>query len=359
VIDKNSIREIKEKHYSFCKKHLLENIFKTIRKITDKADKARMTRLFEREFYSLIVSKPVDVELERRLVREISSIKGTYPHLTAKGYTQQRNKINITGTFKEVIEKLFLTNYDLFGNKDDCKKYKSPNFTDFTWNSYIFTQLVGITVCPYCNSEFIFTQLEEKKEKEKICGTYIPRITIRPQLDHYISKDKHPLLASSIFNLVPCCKTCNSSLKHNLELNNEDFLNPLEGDIYDNFSFSILNNENVEEDHYSTLTGRNNNFKLTIKPKILSDEEKVEKKYKEAKNTIEFFRIIDRYDPYKNYIEYLISRELLYSKTYNKNLEEAFPKLFNPGEINVIKKNTSNRNNNDFIFSKILNDLLS
>ncbi|MCJ1806936.1 hypothetical protein MRP92_08445 [Flavobacterium covae] len=36
-------------------------------------------------------------------------------------------------------------------------------------------------------------------------------------LDHVIGKDKHPYLSLSIFNLVPCCSSCNSKFKHTKE----------------------------------------------------------------------------------------------------------------------------------------------
>lgn len=77
-----------------------------------------------------------------------------------------------------------------------------------------------------------------------------------------------------------------------------------------------------------------------------------------AENTINIMRIKERYEPYKKYIQYRIVREQLYSKIYARELETNYPNLFDKGEIKRIK-NYETINYTDFIFSKIIQDLLA
>ena len=205
IISPTIIKEIQNQHYIFCKAHLEKNIHITIQAIDDENLKAEMTNIFDGKLEDLLCSIPVDMELANVIITKMLKIPGRFNHLTEKGSQKEKCGIPQKGSFKEVIENLFLTNYNLLSNKDETTVLKSTLFGDYFWNSYVYTEKLGINVCPYCNSEFIFTQLEENKgEMVDVAGTRIPRITIRPQLDHFISKKSYPILASSIFNLVPC-----------------------------------------------------------------------------------------------------------------------------------------------------------
>ncbi len=53
---------------------------------------------------------------------------------------------------------------------------------------------LGIRTCPYCNRGFIGVT------KGRLLGV---------QLDHFYNRHKFPLLAVSLYNLVPCCGVCN------------------------------------------------------------------------------------------------------------------------------------------------------
>ncbi|MGL9771494.1 hypothetical protein [Enterococcus sp. DIV0996a] len=350
----NNVTEIEVKHYAFCKEYLLPNILKIISQIEDKNLREQVTQIFgEQNFKQLICSQPVNIKLADKIDRLIGKVEGEYNFLTPKGYPSKKGNQIKRGKFKEVIRQIFLSAYELFSNKDDTTRYESEKYGIYKWNSYEYVQRCGIYVCPYCNSEFIYTQLENKNSNiRKIGNIKLPRITIRPQLDHFIAKEKKPLLAVSIFNLVPSCKTCNTSIKHAIELDNENFMNPLYEDIYSYISFSNINSP--REDHYSNMTGRSKYFDLNIVKKNKNFEDEL---FIKAKNTVDIFRIKERYEPYTEYIQYIISRELLYTKLYSNSIENAYPNLFSKGEIEKIKV-TEHLNYNDFIFSKIVQDLL-
>ncbi|AYJ44657.1 hypothetical protein D8N35_06035 [Enterococcus casseliflavus] len=342
--------EIEIKHFNFCTYYLKENIDKTILDIPVCESRELVRNVFcESNFKKLICSNPPNIDLADHISQVISDVDGEFVYLTPKG----KKKTDKHGSLKDVIEQMFLDAYGLFTNKDDLTNYSCDIYKEYKWNSYEYVKKIGLLVCPYCNSEFIFTQLEEKEDSKKIGNIVIPRITIRPHLDHFISKDKKPLLAISIFNLVPCCQTCNVSIKHNIELNNQLFMNPLNENAYSKVTFSNI--RSIDSDHYSNMTGKSTNFELNLKKR---NEGIIDSDFERACNTIEFFRIIERYEPYKSYIQYVISREIMYSKFYSESLENAYPNLFSDGEIDRINVSKDIKYT-DFIFSKIVDDLLN
>ena len=64
----------------------------------------------------------------------------------------------------------------------------------------IIVEKLDLSVCPYCNRSYLNTLRNYK--------TF--------QIDHFYPKTKYPVLAVSIYNLVPCCYACNSRKRENL-----------------------------------------------------------------------------------------------------------------------------------------------
>ena len=56
---------------------------------------------------------------------------------------------------------------------------------------------INLKACPYCNRNFIFNF----KRSDSLQAT--------AQLDHFYPKKEYPYLAISLYNLIPCCSTCN------------------------------------------------------------------------------------------------------------------------------------------------------
>ncbi len=84
-----------------------------------------------------------------------------------------------------------------------------------------FVQELDITVCPYCNREYIFKFEDTKKNKPRVISTF----------DHYYSKSTYPFLSISFFNLIPCCHICNSKFKHKENFYEKVHLHPYEDDF--------------------------------------------------------------------------------------------------------------------------------
>lgn len=91
---------------------------------------------------------------------------------------------------KEELKKVF--DYDGFIVRKKERAYKIS-----------YTQ--GSNTCTYCNRLYNFTIIADTPNGQR-------RIA-RPQLDHWLDKASHPLLSLNIYNLIPSCPICNSSVK--------------------------------------------------------------------------------------------------------------------------------------------------
>ena len=71
--------------------------------------------------------------------------------------------------------------------------------TEKTYNAYDFLKNLNISVCPYCEDEYIDVIINND-------GANIIRTA---ELDHFFPKSEYPLLAMSYYNLIPSGKNCN------------------------------------------------------------------------------------------------------------------------------------------------------
>lgn len=110
----------------------------------------------------------------------------------------------------------------------DYKKYRSSKFC------FDFLQEVtfGPIYCPYCG------QSEIKFVKVKIGAKNVSRKALL-DLDHFFSKVENPYLAISLFNLIPCCGTCNSRFKGTKEFTLTTHIHPYVESFDDYFIFSL------------------------------------------------------------------------------------------------------------------------
>lgn len=105
----------------------------------------------------------------------------------------------------------------------------SPNRYDLDGKKqrlgYWLVNQLGITVCPYCNHNYIFTRDPENEKG-------------RANLNHYYPKSENPYLALSFYNLIPCCKVCNSNgIKGTQKIG----VNPYEGGFENSYLFIVKN----------------------------------------------------------------------------------------------------------------------
>lgn len=111
------------------------------------------------------------------------------------------------------------------GKKDEFCGYIKSQYRDIYRKfsnrevSYEILKVMNVNVCPYCNRQYTFTVRNK-----------ISRNKIRAEFDHFFPKSEYPLLAVSVYNLVPSCSLCN---KGKSKTNPEDFLYPYEESFED------------------------------------------------------------------------------------------------------------------------------
>lgn len=92
--------------------------------------------------------------------------------------------------------------------------YKRFTVKSSKWNAYSLCKKSKARICPYCNHAYAFTVQSDNGD-------------FRPTLDHFFYKDEYPHLALTLYNLIPSCSTCNSSLKGQADFYKQPHLNPL------------------------------------------------------------------------------------------------------------------------------------
>ncbi|MEG0237121.1 MAG: hypothetical protein RR523_12950 [Cetobacterium sp.] len=186
--------------------------------------------------------------------------------------------------------------------------YKKFSGSKSGWGAYAFLEKLDITVCPYCNENYIYRILNKKKSPEK------PDITIRADLDHFYSKNKFGLFALSLYNLVPSCKTCNSSIKGSVNFK-EDIraINPYAEamDEYVTFRREPNNIDNAVD----ILLGYSKEFEFKSESKSIIDGDR-------AEYMLDFFGVIERYNhQHKEYIQRQVRREVHYNDEYKEKMK--------------------------------------
>ncbi len=225
--------------------------------------------------YANIV-KQVEKNLEEIVIGNINCILEKYNEI----------QIMFPMEFKEIGKNKILSK-----EQKQCKEffekifdYKEiiQNNTDF---SYTISNMLNVSVCPYCNR--IYTTTCQSKNGK-----------VRPQFDHFFAKSKYPILALSIYNLVPSCSICNSrkgTREFSIEKNMYPYQEGLNKDKY--FSYKL-----AKEGNYQIITLKNN-AKMNNNDKALMIEDIYQKAH-------------------SNEINNLIKKREIYSEIYIKEINQ-------------------------------------
>lgn len=179
---------------------------------------------------------------------------------------------------------------------------------DKEWGAYHFLMDLGIKSCPYCNRQYISPMYSENGK-------------VRADLDHFYNKATYPYFSISIFNLVPSCKFCNSSLKGTDNFEYDTNLNPYEDGFGDRLKFSF------EVKSYEDFLG-DSKIRIYLQDNIgvSIDEQAFLHK---AKNNVEAFQIENLYNYHTGEAMKLIRKRIEYSDSYIENLIKNYnEKLF-------------------------------
>ncbi len=169
---------------------------------------------FDDAFEKLICSKPKElIEYVR------GSLKPKYQNLILKApskyrtYVRKKKKLDSMDdksdpkykTLEQEIQNLEssseITEFEKKKKNGDAIQkllnYEGLYDEEEDWNAYKLCKKINLSVCPYCNRQYIFTIIRDEKG------------VVRPQLDHFFVKSVYPYLSCSFFNLIPSCPFCN------------------------------------------------------------------------------------------------------------------------------------------------------
>jgi len=171
------------------------------------------------------------------------------------------------------------------------------------FNAYAHLNKLGVTVCPYCNRQYI-SIVEKKGDLGKT----------RPELDHFHPKSKYPYLALSFYNLIPSCHVCNSSLKGTKDLN----CNPYEKHFDENATFKTVPvklKDKEDKGYYSaqSFLGVEEAFKIDLD----TDDVKTKEDY-------ETLRLDDLYNQHKDIASEIIKKAQLYGDDKKSELVKLY-----------------------------------
>jgi len=178
----------------------------------------------------------------------------------------------------------------LYENLND-KVYEivSPEGTKTFYNARTLIDWLGITVCPYCNRNFIYNAGSRRSS----------------ELDHFYSESEYPWLAVSFYNLIPSCKVCNQQ-----KLTKTLPVNPYQTKAFTDWKFR--------------LKIRSANFYYDTKSfKIYGDAgNKLENEL--MREHISTLYLNKQYEKHKDYILEVIQKHVAYNDDYIDSLFRQF-----------------------------------
>ena len=201
-------------------------------------------------------------------------------------------KLYLKEQTKEFYDRFFkIFDYDSFvkGNED--------------WGAYQLTKSLDCNVCPYCNKNYIHTI-------QAFAGKS------RPELDHYYPKSRFPFLALSLYNLIPSCHTCNSSLKGSIDFYNNSHIHPYNDNLTEMIKFTMVIADNeVSGDVIPAV----DDFSINIEINTTDDKNK-----EKILNSIETFLIKEQYNLHKDIAREILQRIVYYNESRLIELNNFF-----------------------------------
>jgi hypothetical protein len=153
------------------------------------------------------------------------------------------------------------------------------NYNDFVSGhkitSYGLAEMVDRNTCTYCNRLYTLTVITKDEHTGFINdGTRL----IRPSFDHWYAKSKYPILSLSLYNLIPSCTVCNSSVKSDADFSLKTHIHPYCNTAKQTFSFDY----NYKDVHKNNVV-----IKVTKKSKMAA--------------TLKAFKIKEIYDAHSEF----------------------------------------------------------
>ena len=239
-------------------------------------------------------------------------------------YDKKNNKYGPkteTKPFSTIMKK-YLGYPDFSQGSKDFRKVNGQN-----WDAYEFLSMLNISVCPYCNKEYV-----------SIIGNLDQDLKTRPEIDHFFPQSQYPYLSCSFFNFIPSCLLCNHHKKDtynkydekgNIELTiypyNEGFEKRKDDGSIEKYAWFRVIPDKKEINLY-----KSQDIKLVLYPLDID-------LYKKMQASKKAFLIEELYNSCKTEIIDLLSRHQCYNQVKIKHIKST---------LSLGKRKTSNRINN-------------
>lgn len=186
------------------------------------------------------------------------------------------------------------------------------NFKDNQKATHKFLSIINISVCPYCNINYVYTTECKVNGSIKYVG--------RPDFDHFEPKSKRKHLAMTSTNLIPSCQICNEKIKRDMLFSRTTHMHP----YFDDFDSIVLFAIDLKQAGYT----REENFQIFFKYKNNNSLDN-----NKAKNNIKDLLLEERYQYHKREVINLFKRMSRYSN--QKKLNSINELVY--GKSNIIK----------------------
>lgn len=162
---------------------------------------------------------------------------------------------------------------------------------------------IGLKSCVYCNSQLTITIAKKKKE-----------ISARFEVDHHDNKDNYPYLSISLFNLYPCCSSCNKrKMKASV-----------------NFKLYTDDNSKLKESEYEFEISKSSKSVYLLTKDIEDiniDFHDTSIRIAGQKSLQDIFSIKEIHNTQKDIVAELIIKNQIYNQSFKETLQRSFSKL--------------------------------
>lgn len=296
----------------------------------------------KKTIYEFLIDKIADIATLE--VNEFEQFKLEYDELVERTFLSEEISVQQFQQFQSEVCNFFHGEYINFtrGRQIVVDGIKE------VWSAYKFIEILSSSTCSYCNANYTLTIIPKANLLNKV----------RPELDHFWAKSEVPIFSISLYNLVPSCKVCNQSLKHDTETNFLSYFSPYDKEISNAFYFSRAFSENLDDVNYvDSILGEKDSVSIKIQPnpnKINMSQQQIIK----IQNNINLFRLEDVYSKHIN----VFQREIVYARIYNNiyinNLFQDFSFLDSSDDYKSIFLRPFTEHKN-YIFSKAMHDILT
>ncbi|WP_303839369.1 HNH endonuclease [Apibacter mensalis] len=286
----NNIKKIKLHHSQYDS--FIKVIFKDNKSVDKKYKKLKNKSLFREELKDF-----------KKVLKILNDLHTNCHRILGLDLSSNEKDIVLYKKYEEKYR-----NYKILLNKIfDYENWFQKITPEKEWGPYQLTKKLGIQVCCYCNRQYTFTLSKGVK-----------KIT-RPELDHFLPKSKHPLLALNFFNLIPSCSVCNRDCKGTVDFSYEKYLSPYES----NPKHQLIKYDYKPETYLGAI-GKTDEIKVFTKINEENEDQRLQEKVKGNIKVFEYNKIANEH---RDIVQEIIKKRFLFNDKYIETLQQAFPDI--------------------------------